>query len=202
MTWKEHVWRIILVENRSLRKAHWQQKELAKMLGISVSTVHEALQVPRRAGAIVVGGRGFELVDRRKLLLIWAVFRNLPKDTLWYARIRLPVGDVEGEMIPEASFTGPSGFKFLYGYAPADYDEVTVYLAREHLPKIQGRFKNYENKRAGETKLRVLVKDSALPEEIPPELMYVDVWQMHPWWTAEFLRALEERMDEQRGLSF
>lgn len=173
----------------------WQQKELAQMLRLSVSTVHAGLKVPRRAGAIRVDARGLELVDWRKLLLIWAVFRNVDDDVVWRARVRLAVDRVEGEMIPEARFTGPSGFKFLHGFVPSDYDQVTVYVGGEHLARLKERFAPHLDPRGGQTVLTALAPDPFLPAGVPPEQMYVDLWQMHPWWTAEFIRALEERLD-------
>lgn len=194
MTCKEQVWRAILVGRRVAGRVEWRQKELADALGISVSTVHNGLRVPRRAGAIRVHSRGLVLVDWRKLLLIWAVFRDLAKDRLWSARVRLPADRVEGEMIPEARFTGPSGFKFLYGFAPADYDQVVVYVGREHLDGLRERFARYIDPRGGQTVLAALAPDALLAAEVPPEQLYVDLWQMHPWWTGEFIRALEERL--------
>lgn len=194
MTTKEQVWRAILTGRRA-GQLEWQQKQLAGGLDLPVSTVHEALRIPRRAGAVHVHPRGFVLADWRKLLLIWAVFRNLATDTAWQARLRLPAGRVEGEMIPEALFTGPSGFKFRYGFAPAEYDRVMVYVKDEHLPKLQERFAPYLDPRRGQTVLTALNPDPRLPGELPPEQLYADLWQMHPWWAAEFIRALEEKLD-------
>ncbi|RDV82332.1 hypothetical protein DXX99_07930 [Ammonifex thiophilus] len=198
MTAKEQVWRHVLAESRERGRAEFRQKDVAGELGLSVSTVHAALEVPRRAGAVEVWGRGFRLVDWRKLLTVWAVFRNLEKDVVWEARLRYPADRVEGDMVPQARFSGASAFKFRYGYAPADYDEVLVYLEEEHLPELEGRFRVHIRP-AGETLLRVLRPDPRLPRRVPPEQVYVDLWQSHPWWTAEFLRYLEEELGKERA---
>lgn len=190
MTTKEIVWREILRDRH--HRHRWQQKELAARLGISAATVHAALAIPRRAGALKIGGRGFELADWRKLLLIWAVHRNLYADAVWQVHLRLEPDRVEGEMLPEAHFTGPSGFKFRYGYVPADYDQVLVYLASELLPALRRRLENALDRRRGRTLLTVLRPDPFLAP-LPPEQIYVDLWQLHPWWAAEFIRAMEER---------
>lgn len=200
MTGKEQIWRWILGRYLEAGETHWQQVMVAQVLNLSPSTVHAALQVPRRSGAIRVGGRGFELVDWRKLLTIWAVYRNLDADTLALWSLDLPASEVEGRMLPEARFSGPSAFKFAYGFVPADYDEVVVYLDRLLLEELKARFQGALRRR-GATELRVLAPDPHLPASVPMAQVYVDLWQMHPWWTAEFLRELEERLDATRVLS-
>lgn len=190
MTTKEIVWREILRQRAG--RDRWQQKELAARLDLSVATVHAALAVPRRAGALRVGGRGFELADWRKLLLIWAVHRNLGVDTVWQARLDLDPDRVEGEMLPEAHFTGPSAFKFHYGFVPADYDQVLVYLTPDLVPEVRRRLAGHVDPRRGRTILTVLRPDRFLTP-VSPEQIYVDLWQLHPWWAAEFIRAMEER---------
>lgn len=190
MTTKEIVWREIL--RQRLDRGRWQQKELAARLEVSAATIHAALAVPRRAGALRVGGRGFELADWRKLLLIWAVHRNLGMDTIWQVRLDLAPDRVEGEMLPEAHFTGPSAFKFRYGFAPADYDQVLVYLEPDLVPALRRRVNDHVDPRRGRTFLTVLRPDRFLAP-VSLEQVYVDLWQLHPWWAAEFIRVMEER---------
>lgn len=190
LTTKEIIWREILRQRGS--RDRWQQKELAAQLGVSVATVHAALAVPRRAGALRVGGRGFELIDWRKLLLIWAVHRNLGADTVWQARLDVDPDRVEGEMLPEAHFTGPSAFKFRHGFVPADYDQVLVYLEPDRVPELRRRLDDRVDPRRGRTILTVLRPDRFLAP-VSLEQVYVDLWQLHPWWAAEFIRVMEER---------
>jgi hypothetical protein len=147
--------------------------------------------VPRRAGAVRVGGRGFEIVDWPKLLTIWAVFRHLPRDTIWTARMAGTASDVEGEMVPEAAFTGPSAWKFARNLAMADYCHVLVYLPSDRLPDLKARMEPLTSKR-GPTRLTVLRPDARLLVPVPPEQVYVDLWQLPDWWAAEFLRDMWE----------
>ncbi len=172
-----------------------EQQVLAAELGVATSTVHAALRIPRRAGAVAVGGRGFRVADRRKLLLIWAVFRNLDQDTLWASWINLPPDRVEALMPPEARFTGPSAVKLFHDIVPADYDHVLVYLPVDGLPDVKHRLAPHLPKRKrGQTRLIVLVPDPRLGPVVPDEQVYVDLWQMKPWWAADFCRVLEERI--------
>ncbi|MEM3434291.1 MAG: hypothetical protein QXP27_08980 [Candidatus Methanomethyliaceae archaeon] len=191
MTNKELIWRYLLVESRQRQQWRWQQKEVAAMLGFAPGTVHRALFVPRRAGAVAVESRGFRIRDWKKFLLIWAVFRNMSQDRIWQARLKLPPDRVEGQMIPEARFSGASGFKFRYNYIAADYDEVLIYLDEGYLDKLKYRFSSHWA-RFGETTITVLKPDRLLGDIVPPEQIYVDLWQMSQWWASEFIKALEQ----------
>ena len=178
------------------------------MLAVSTSTVHDALAVPRRAGAVEVGGRGFQVTDRRKLTVIWAVFRNLWRDVLLDVWVDLPPGKTEGLVSPfdGVRFTGPSAFKFAHGYAPSDYDHVLAYAERDLVDaiverggsSISGRFKERAPRRARQvTRLTLLEADPRLPKDhVPPSQVYVDLWQLSAWWATEFTRRIEEMVPD------
>mgnify|MGYP003395742825 FL=1 len=59
MTKKEIIWREILNQAIENKKIEFTQKELAQKYGFSLSTIFNALRVPRSANA-VVGKRGFK----------------------------------------------------------------------------------------------------------------------------------------------
>jgi len=187
---REIIWRALLLDPTRVTT----QKELAERFGYSTSTVHAAMEVPRRVGAVRVGGRGVTVTDAAKLRTIWATFRNLPADTIATYRLRAPVSDVEGDMIPEARFTGPSAAKFELGFLPADYDTVLVYATADDLPKMEDRFHDRMHKR-GQTVLRVVQPDPFLPSRVPLVQAYVDLWQLPDWWASEFLRYVGEALD-------
>jgi hypothetical protein len=60
MTKKEIIWREILFQAIENKKFEFTQKELAQKYRFSLSTVFNALKVPREAGA-VEGKRGFRV---------------------------------------------------------------------------------------------------------------------------------------------
>jgi len=192
VTAKEAVWRHLLTHRR--QRLRWTQQELARSLGLSASQVHAALDVPRRAGAVAVDGRGFTLNDWKKLLVIWAVFRDWRRDVLWDASFAASASEIEGEMVPEAVFSGPSALKFARDIAPADYDRVIVYLPQADLPRLQERLAPLEDRR-GPTRLTVLSPDPRQPAPLPLEQVYVDVWQLPDWWAAEYLRYIMEALE-------
>jgi len=99
MTKKEMIWREILFQARKNKKVQFTQKELARKFGFSLSTIFNALKVPRRASIVKVSGRFFILRDYRKLLYLWASNHSIKKDLIYQARVN-EVNYLEGKMPP------------------------------------------------------------------------------------------------------
>ena len=78
MTKKEIIWREILFQAIENKKTEFTQKELAQKYGFSLSTVFNALKIPRQVSA-VEGKRGFRVRDIEKFLYLWTTFRKLKK---------------------------------------------------------------------------------------------------------------------------
>lgn len=72
-----------VIENK---KFELTQKELAEKFGFSLSTVFNALKVPRQSGAIEATGRNFIVRDTEKFLYLWATERNIERDTQFMKR--------------------------------------------------------------------------------------------------------------------
>jgi hypothetical protein len=193
MTKKEIIWREILHQVLASKKIKFTQKELASQFSFSLSTVFNALKVPRQAGAIKVSGRDFTVIDAEKFLNIWATFRRLKKDIIYQTHCNLSVREIEGLMPPKIIFGVFSAYLKKYKTAPADYDKVYVYVSEDYLPEIKKRFpfqKGYEN-------LIVLKADPYLAQfgQITPDVQtYVDLWNLSEWYAKDFLRALKEKM--------
>ena len=168
-----------------------KQKEMAGRLGISLGTVNNALKPLRRMGAIQKKRFGLELVDREKALLYWASTRNLQKDVVYKTFSGRGVKETEKTIPSGAVFTAYTAFRIEFGETPADYSEVYVYADEETLKEIRKRFPE----KNGPANLTVLAK----PEKIegrtaPPELVFVDLWNIKEWYAKEFLKALKQKM--------
>lgn len=191
MTKKEIIWRYILDQAITKRLIKFTQKEIAARFKISLSTVFNALKVPRETHAIEVAGKFFRLRDLEKLLLIWATQRNLKKDIIYSTHVDLPVEKIEASQPPDIIFGLFSAYKFKYKNKPADYGAVYVYAgdARE----IKKRFpptKGYQN-------LFVLKADDHLAEFInttPDAQTFVDLWNIKEWYAKDFLQALKQKI--------
>ncbi|MBU0661925.1 MAG: helix-turn-helix domain-containing protein [Candidatus Diapherotrites archaeon] len=168
------------------------QKAIAERLGISLSTVSNALRPLARIGAIEKRNFGFKVVDREKALAYWASVRNLEKDTAYKTRAELNVSEIEKLMPSGAIFTAFTAFRLRFKEVPADYGEVYVYAGEEVLAEIKRRFPQ----RGGPANLIVLWKDELLGEGklVSDALMFVDLWNLREWYAKEFLNALKLKM--------
>lgn len=192
MTKKEIIWREILFQAIENKKFEFTQKELAQKYGFSLSTVFNALKIPREASAIE-GKRGFKIRDLEKFLYLWATFRKLKKDIIYQTAVKKGVFEIEGEMPAAIIFGAYSAFLKKYKEAPADYDKVYVYIEEENLGEIKKRFppqKGYQN-------LIVLKADPWLKNfgKITPDCQtFVDLWNLPDWYAKDFLNSLKEKI--------
>lgn len=168
------------------------QKGIAEKLGISLSTVHHALEPLERMGAIEKRKFGLRLIDQEKALSYWASARNLEKDIIYQTRAEMPITQIEKQMPSGVTFTAFTAFKLRFKDVPADYSELYVYANEEELVELKKRFP----KREGPANLIVLSKPKKLNTEkiVPNELLFVDLWNLKEWYAKEFLNALKQKM--------
>ena len=191
---KEIIWREILYQATEKGKFYFTQKKLSQKYHFSLSTVFNALKIPRRIGAIE-GKKGFFLKDTEKLLYLWATMRNLKKDILYKTSVKESVKEIEAKVPPGAIFGAYSAFFKKYKIAPADYDKVYVYVEEKNLKEIKNRFplqKGYQN-------LIVLKADPWLKNfgKLTPDCQtFVDLWNLPEWYAKDFLNALKEKILE------
>lgn len=196
MTKKEAIWRFLLNEALVNKNYKFTQKELAQKFSFSLSTVNNALRVPRDVGAVKVTGRYFTIEDKEKLLNLWATVRGLQKDIIYSTRVEAPVKTIEGQMSAGVLFSAYTGFSQLYNQAPADYDKVYVYADATVLAELKKRFppvKGYAN-------LIVLKSDQWLKNLsnrgiVPSAQLFVDLWNLSDWYAREFLLALRDKLE-------
>ncbi len=192
MTKKEIIWREILFQATENKKFEFTQKELAQKYGFSLSTVFNALKIPREAN-IIEGKRGFRIQDIEKFLYLWATFRKIKKDIIYQTAVKKGVFEIEGEMPPNVIFAAYTAFLKKYKQAPADYDKVYVYIEEKNLKEIKNRFppqKGYQN-------LIVLKADPWLKNfgKLTSDCQtFVDLWNLPEWYAKDFLNALKEKI--------
>ena len=193
LTKKELIWREILFQALENKTLEFTQKALAKKFGVSLSTVFNALKVPRASGAIVVRGRGFSVRDTEKFLTIWATFRNLSKDTVYQTHFDGSALEIEGLLPPETIWTTYSAYRQKFGDSPADYDRVYVYAYANGLPELKKRFPA----KKGSPNLTVLNADPLLNNYgslAPLPQLYVDLWNAPEWYAKYFVNALRDKI--------
>ena len=185
----ERIYCEILREYRD--KKVMTQKGIAKECDVSIGMVNYALNKLQQVGIIEKKQRGFSLLNPKKLLIYWASVRNLSKDIVYSTFSPLSVREIENSM-PPCIFTAYSGYRFLYKTAPAGYGEVIVYadkeLIRERFPPDK-RSPNILVLRADPYLEKVSANGIA-----PPQLIYVDLWNLNTWYADEFLKDFDRRL--------
>lgn len=198
MTKKEIIWREIIDKTVKKEQFEFTQKDLAQKFGFSLSTVFNALKIPRLNGAIKVRGRGFSVVDAEKFLYIWATNRNLEKEKIYETHAPKTPREIEGLMPAEVIFAAYSAYNKKYSGAPADYDKVYVYADPPTLEEIKKRFpeppktkaENYAN-------LFVLKSDPLLKQfggATPDVQTFVDLWNLKDWYAKDYLNELKKKI--------
>lgn len=193
MNKKEIIWREVLHQAVENKKIEFTQKELAQNFGFSLSTIFNALKIPRKVGAVRVSGRNFEIQDIEKFLYLWATHRNLEKEIIYQTDSKLSVKETEGAVPASVIFGCYSAYYKKYNEEPADYDKVFIYTDTEKLSEIKKRFpfkKGYVN-------FIVFKKDPYLSKfgDITPDVQtFVDLWNLKEWYAKEFLNALKDKI--------
>lgn len=193
MTKKEIIWRDILYQAIEQKKFEFTQKKLSEKFSFSLSTVFNALKIPRQSGAINVTGRNFSVIDAEKFLYIWATQRNLQKEIIYETNVLENAQKIEGRMPDGIIFGAYSAYAAKYKDAPADYGKIYIYANRERLEEIKKRFP----KQKGETNLFILKSDPQLEKfgnKIPDVQLFVDFWNMKDWYAKDFLNALKNKL--------
>ena len=188
----EIIWREMLFQALEKGSRNFTQKDLAAKFGFSVSTVFQALKVPRKMGAVRVGGRQFVLTDPEKLLYLWASVRNPESDLVLKGRVNLSALETEGLMPPESVFGAFGAARKILGEAPADYAKVYVYT--DGISDIKKRFELG----AGPANLFVLKPDKYLAgygEITTLAQTFVDLWNLDDWYAKDFTKAMKEKID-------
>lgn len=190
---KEIIWQEILRGVFERKKIEFTQKELAEQFKFSLSTVFNALKVPRQIGVVKVTGRNFKVQNSEKFLYLWATRRNLEKDIIYETNVAAGPQEIESAMPPEIIFACYSAYKRKYREAPADYDKVYVYADIKGVAAIKKRFPS----KKGYSNLVVLQSSHYLKEAgftASDVQTFVDIWNLKDWYAKEFLEALKKKI--------
>jgi hypothetical protein len=190
---KEIIWREILYQGIEKKQLQFTQKELSAVFDFSLSTVFNALKVPRQIGAIKVTGRYFTLQEPEKLLYLWGTKRNFKKDIIYQTHVKESVFELEGSLPSGIVYGAYSAFRKRFKVLPADYDKVYVYTSK--IDEIKKRFppkRGYEN-------LIVLKADPFLKKYGKITTLahtFVDLWNLPEWYARDFYLDLGNKIKE------
>jgi len=183
----EEVYREILFQSMEKKNSSMTQSYLADALSMSLSIVNLALRPLKKMNAINIRQRGFDVIDKRKILYYWASIRDIEKDIIYKTRVDKPVKKIESEMPADIIYAAYSAYKFRFKDVPADYSEVYVYA--DNIEEIEKRFPG-NNK----TPNFFVVKKDKNMKEITLAAIFVDLWNLKEWYAKDFLNAMEARI--------
>ncbi len=193
----EFVYREVLFQALERKQRKMTQAQLSETLGISLSTVNNALTPLKATGAVQARKMNFVVLNPRKALLHWASNRNLSKDVVYSARVNESVSELEKQMPGGVVFAAYSAYKARFKSVPADYGEVWVYADAGGVAELRKRFPEREGAAKGVANLFALKKD-ALAERYGKMTTlaqtFVDLWNLDSWYAAEFVKAFEAKL--------
>ncbi|MCX8189433.1 MAG: hypothetical protein N3F64_06945 [Nitrososphaeria archaeon] len=188
----ERVYREILYGVLEGKLNLFKQLELSRVCKLSLSTVNYALSPLERMNALEKRRFGFRILDPKKVLLYWASIRRLEKDIVYQTYVDASIDEVESGVPAKSVFTAYSAFKFKFNRVPSDYSEVVVYGVKRDFERRFGE----ENLKL-KPNLIVLNLDEHLAKfkVAPMAQIFVDLWNLRPWYAKDFLKEMEEIID-------
>ena len=191
ITRTEMVWRHLLVGafDHDIRRSSLTQ--LSGDLGLSVSTIHKALERPRVIGAVRGSASGLRVLDPRRLLLMCAATRDLNADIIYATKVPMAVNEIETRLPASAIPTAYTAFVQHEGRnLIADYEQVLVYA---DATEVRRGFPS----RRGDANLLVLDPDPLLSmygKVAPRCQVYADLFNLPTWQAQRFLEALDRNL--------
>ena len=188
---KEIIWREILYQSIEKNNFNFQQQKLAEKFNFSLSTVFNALKIPREIKAIKVSGNGFKLINIEKLLYLWGTQRKFEQDIIYKTFVSAPIEKIEANMLSDIIWSCFSAYKYKFKETPADYGKVYVYS--NNIDEIKKRFPI----KKGPENLYILKQDECLKKYGQCGTLgqiFVDLWNNEDWYAQEFIKKLKEKI--------
>lgn len=196
MKQSEAVYREILYQAIEKRNTHHTQSAISTKLELSLSVVNLAVRKLEALGGVKVAPRGLQIRDIKKILYFWGSARNLEKDVCLKTRVEASVREIE-RMMPNVIFTGYTGYKLKFSEIPSDYSEVYCYADETELQLIRKRLSS--KRTSGDRhNLFILKTDNNMGKysSITIGQLFVDLWNLKEWYSKEFMKAMEARLEE------
>lgn len=190
----ETIWHHILYEALEHKRFKFTQQELATRYSYSLSTVHHAIAVPSRIGAIRKETKFFVLAHVMKLLLYWASVHNLKRSIIYQSYSSLSLPEREGLVPASAVFACYSAGRRILGESPADYSEVYYYDDPSAVSEASRRFPSTGSGRPNVFVLRLSTPMRKHGHVTTIPQTFVDIWGLSDWYSTDFTRALEEKI--------
>ncbi len=193
----ETIWHHLLWQALTNKKFSHTQLELSREFGYSLSTVHHAIAKIAAVGAVRMESKSFRVINAKKLLYYWASVRNLQNCVRYSTYYPGPILKAQGELPAGGIYGGYTAAKYILRTAPADYDKIYYYS--QDIENFKTRFPEnhkYPDNIFVLTLPNVREYISRYPGGITSlPHTFADIWNMADWFAADFIGALEEKID-------
>ncbi|MEM2281923.1 MAG: hypothetical protein QXH26_00020 [Candidatus Hadarchaeales archaeon] len=187
----ERLFREILHSFYTRGERFFIQKQLCSVCSISPGAASRFLAWLEQIGAVEHRPQGFRLLDPGKILLSWAVKRNLMEDVVYSTKVP-SLSEAEKSLSGKVLFTAHSGYKLTFGENPG-YDRIMAYGKVEEVREVVGPAE-------GQPNLLILKWDDHLARlseggKVPLVQLYVDLWQLG---ATKLLGRIELELEKSR----
>ncbi len=167
------------------------QSQLCSVCSVSPGAVCRLVGWLEQIGAVERRPQGFRLVDPHKILISWAVKRNLMEDVKYCTHVP-SIAHAEELLSKKVVFTAHSAYKRIFREDPG-YDRLFVYGRPSEV-------KQMFPSRRGRRNLFVLPLDEHLSQlseggKVPLVQLYVDLWQLG---ATKLLERVELELEQRR----
>jgi len=187
----ERIFREILHAFYSQGKRFFTQSQLCTSCSISAGAVSRVITWLEQIGTVERRPQGFRVIDPTKILLSWAVKRNIMEDVTYSARVP-SLREAENLLVGKVLFTAHHGYKLAFG-EEVEYDRLFAYGKVDEIRKIL-------KSTGGEPNFFLLEWDEHLARlseagKIPLVQLYVDLWQLG---ATKLLEHVESELEKSR----
>ena len=187
----ERLFREILHAFYSRGERFFIQAHLCSSCSISAGAANRMIDWLEQIGAVERRPQGFRVVDPQKILLSWAVKRNLMEDVVYSTRVS-SLTEAESILSGKVLFTAHCGYKIIFGES-VFYNKIFAYGKREEVEGLLPAIREKPN-------LFLLRWDEHLARlseggKIPLVQLYVDLWQLG---ASKLLERVELELERQR----
>ena len=176
----ERIYREILIGVLD-KKERFTQLELSRKCYVSIALVNKVLKKLEEAGAVEIFPMQFRVLDASKILLGWAIKRNINKDISERYYIEMETNEIEKSL--PFILTAYSAWRLLSKSVPFDYSKVYVYIPKDQQKLFEVWLKDKPIKKGRENLFVMFIDDKHLIENskkkiAPIPQIFADIYSL------------------------
>ncbi|MEM2927996.1 MAG: hypothetical protein QW303_02125 [Nitrososphaerota archaeon] len=197
---EEKILREILIGIKEGKETFFQ-KEISEKCNVSIGLVNKVIKKLELQNSLQRKNKGFSIIDPSKILLYWAIKRQIKKEINEKYYIKSTIETIEKTLPACAIFTAFSAWKLLTGRVPADYREVYIYVPKKEEKMIKLWLKENKIFKGPENLFIIYINDDHLIKNskkniAPLPQIFVDLYSIGGISSKYFLKDILETNPE------